>query len=84
MAAWRSSGHGQDDTYQLKVYKTDEERSDQQPTDRYTALIKNDEGIIALGDYSPSFIELSLYNPYFFRGISVDLRSGALTGATAA
>ena len=66
-------GRGPDDTYQLKVYKTDEERSDQQPTDRYTALMKSDEGIIALGDYSPSFSELSLYNPFFF-GVTVDLR----------
>lgn len=73
------NGRGADDTVQVKITKTDAERSDQQPADRYVAKLKNRQGEIALGDSSPNFSELSLYNLYQLRGITLDLRSGPLT-----
>jgi hypothetical protein len=72
------TGRGDTDTYKLKVYATDEDRSDQQATDRFTGLIQNDEGLIVLGDYSPTFSTLSMYQPLNVRGITVDLRDGDL------
>lgn len=66
------------ETVSLKVYKTDEERTDQQPLDRYNLSWRNRQGMVSLGDVSPSFSELSLYNLYQLRGLDLDLRSGRL------
>jgi hypothetical protein len=72
------NGRGETTTLQFKGYVTDEERVDAQPLDRYTLSVQNEEGIVALGYYSPSFSTLSLYNPYYFNGVTLDLRSGPL------
>ena len=72
------NARGKDDTLNLKVYKTDEERSDQQPIDRYTASWRNRQGTIAVGDINPSFSELSLYGLNHLRGALFDLHSGPL------
>jgi hypothetical protein len=72
------NGHGVDDTVKVDITKTDAERSDQQPVDRYLATWQNREGIIGLGDFSPSFSELSLYDLYQLRGVTMDLRSGPI------
>ncbi len=76
------AGRGQENVFRARIVKTDEERSDQQPVDRYLASIKNDQGVIQAGDLSfgetPNFSELSLYNPSYLRGVSMDLRSGKL------
>lgn len=71
-------GRGPADTVSLKVKKSDAERAELQPTDRYTAIYKGRQGVIALGDYSPNFSELSLYDLYQLRGITLDLQSGKL------
>lgn len=72
------TGRSDADTAQLKVSKSDTERSDQQPVDRYTATFKNRQGVIAIGDYAPKFSELSLYDIYQLRGVTLDLQSGRL------
>jgi hypothetical protein len=77
------NARGEADTISLKVKKTDEERSDQQPLDRYSLSWRNRQGLVSLGDVAmdgngPSFSELSLYNVYQLRGINLDLRSGRL------
>lgn len=72
------SGRGEGDTLRLKVNKSDAERSDQQPVDRYTATYKNRQGVLALGDYAPEFSELSLWQVYQLRGLTLDLHSGRL------
>jgi len=71
---------GPDDTFSFKVYDTDENRSDQQPLDRYTATWSNRQGQISLGDVSPSFSELSMYNLYELRGLDMNLLSGPADG----
>ena len=72
------NGRGADDTVRLDVTKSDAERTDQQPVDRYVGTWKNRQGVIGLGDFSPSFSELSLYNLYQLRGVTLDLRSGPI------
>lgn len=72
------TARGADDTLSLKVYKTDEERSDQQPMDRFTGTWKNRQGIISAGDINTSFSELSLNSLNHLRGALFDLRSGQL------
>lgn len=72
------NARGADDLVSLKAYATDEDRSDQQPLDRFNLTWSNREGAISLGDVSPSFSELSLYNLYELRGLELDLRSGPL------
>jgi len=67
---------GEDDTFSLKAYVTDQERGDAQPVDRFLATWNNREGTISLGDVSPSFSELSIQNLYELRGIDFDLLSG--------
>ncbi len=74
------NGHGPSDTLSLKIYETDQDRSDQQPLDRYTATWSNREGSLSLGDVSPSFSELSLYDLYELRGLDFNLLSGSLDG----
>jgi hypothetical protein len=71
---------GRDDSSQLRlqVSKSDAERTDQQPVDRYTGTYKSRQGIVAVGDYSPNFSELSLWNLYQLRGVTLDLQSGRL------
>jgi hypothetical protein len=72
------TGRGADDTLSLKIFKTDEERDDQQPIDRYTATWRNRQGLVSLGDVAASFSELSLYQVPHLRGVNLDLRSGQL------
>jgi len=72
------NGRGSENTVKINALVTDEERSDQQPSDRFLASIQNDEGLITAGDYAPNFSELSLYGLSQFRGVSLDLRSGPL------
>lgn len=74
------NAHDDTDTLSLKVYDTDENRSDQQPVDRYTGTWSNREGSIAVGDVSPSFSELSLYDLYELRGLDFNLLSGVQDG----
>jgi hypothetical protein len=74
------SGRGEAETLRLRVNKSDAERADQQPVDRYTATYQNRQGVLALGDFSPNFSELSLYNLYQMRGVTLDLHSGRLNG----
>lgn len=75
-----ANARGDEDTVSLKAYVTDEERSDQQPLDRYTATWTNREGQLAVGDVNPSFSELSLLNPYWMRGFDFNLLSGPADG----
>lgn len=70
------NARGPEDTFSLKVFETDQERTDQQPVDRYTATWTNREGSISLGDVSPSFSELSMYDLYELRGLDLNLLSG--------
>jgi hypothetical protein len=70
------TGRGPRQIYQMHVYKTDEERDDQQAVDRYVASMTYDESSLHVGDYSPNFSELSLNNLYFLRGVTLDLNSG--------
>jgi hypothetical protein len=72
------NARGATDTYSLKVFATDEDRTDQQATDRFTGMLQNEEGLVVLGDYSPTFSELSLYQPYNVRGVTLDFRDGDL------
>lgn len=72
------SGRGEDATLRLQVDKSDAERTDQQPVDRYTATYRSRQGLLALGDFSPNFSELSLYNLHQLRGVTLDLHSGRL------
>ncbi|HTB23613.1 MAG TPA: hypothetical protein VK914_13030 [bacterium] len=74
------NARGADDTFSLKVYDTDENRSDQQPLDRYTGTWSNREGQISVGDVSPSFSELSMYDLYELRGLDFNLVSGDPNG----
>ena len=70
------NARGQDDTLSLKAYVTDEERTDQQPTDHVIAAWKNRQGLVAVGDVNPSFSELSISGLNQLRGALFDLRSG--------
>jgi hypothetical protein len=72
------SGRDTDSQVRLQVSKSDAERSDQQPVDRYTGTYKSRQGVFAVGDYSPNFSELSLWNLYQLRGVTFDLQSGRL------
>jgi len=72
------TARGPGQTYELKAYVTDEERAEQQPLNRYTAIASFDDGILTLGDSSPVFSPLSLDAPYDLRGLTLDLRSGGL------
>ncbi len=72
------NGRSEGETVSLKVSKSDAERSDQQPIDRYTATYKSRQGLVAVGDYAPDFSELSMKGLYQLRGVTLDLQSGRL------
>ncbi|HTA16692.1 MAG TPA: Ig-like domain-containing protein, partial [bacterium] len=74
------NARGPEDTVSLKVYDTDMNRSDQQPLDRYNLTWTNRDGYLAVGDVSPSFSELSLFDLYELRGFDFNLLSGPAEG----
>ncbi len=73
------NGRTDSSKYRLRAFKSDQERSDGQPIDRYLATVETRDALWAFGDYAGlRFSELSLSGLSLFRGVTLDLRSGNL------